>query len=132
MGTHLCGNGAVLKSCEPTSDLSLSPGTLVARDALVGNIYDFDFGSVFGTVMQTFSVTNTGSAAPDTLTVSGGTARFAIANDGCTGEALPAGEPRTFDVSFSPPPGGCEDALRRGTAVFIDPGYIRLDVGLFC
>ena len=96
-GMNLYGN--------TSADLVLSPGTYLGHTDPRG--YDYDHGPPFGSWSTTFTVTNNGSGASNTLTVAGCChPQFVLSNNTCDGQALAPGGTCTFDLTFTAP-GGC-------------------------
>jgi hypothetical protein len=87
-----------------TADLTISPGDYVPGTTEPEQ-YGFSFGSV-ASQTQTFTVTNTGSGASDTLLVSGAShPSFALTDDECSGQVLAPGGSCMFDVTYTAPVG---------------------------
>jgi hypothetical protein len=81
-----------------TADLTLTPGTLTGTSNGTNN-YNYDFGDVL-LGSQTFTVTNSGTAASNTLQLQGGDgAGFSLSNDTCSGSALAPGATCTLDLN---------------------------------
>lgn len=112
-------------------DLVLSPGTRVGQGTAPKN-YSYDFGQVPGT--QTFTITNNGTAASETLNDTGCCSpHFAVSNDTCDGQALAPGGTCTFDLTFTAAMGGCNPGDLFTTSLDINGStpsivhYIHLD-----
>jgi hypothetical protein len=86
-------------------DLTLSPGTFEETGPL-GKEYRYDFGGVREgqTLAQTFTVTNGGSGATDSLQLTfPDQDGFSLGNDMCSGRALAPSETCTFNVIWTTP-----------------------------
>jgi hypothetical protein len=98
-----------------TATASLS-GSAAPPAAFVLSPATYDFGSIAQgstTAQQTFTLTNTGGVASDTVSVSvagPNAADFAIASNGCTA-AVPGGGTCTFALTFTPSSPAAESAV---------------------
>jgi hypothetical protein len=116
-----------------TPDLTLSPGEFVQIGGTGARVYNYNQNFDAGWT-TTFTVTNSGTGpSSQLLPFSPGGAQFGIANDTCTGTAIPAGGGCTFDLTFTPP-AGCvpPEAYIAVVAIYGSSPYIDLVAAGFC
>jgi hypothetical protein len=122
----------------PTPDLSLSPyDSDNGTDANGTKDYDYNNNLVTGGWSTTFTVTNSGTATSNTLSVDlSGDTVFSVGSDTCTGNTLAASGTCSFNITFTPA-AGCE----RGDVYFgaadvnaqtNNTPYIDLQLQAFC
>lgn len=94
--------------CTGPGDLSLSPGTFAGTTDFGTKVYRYDYElGASASATQTFTVTNNGTAASNTLVLSevGGTLFvFVLSNDTCSGSPLAPSGTCTFDIGVTAPP----------------------------
>jgi hypothetical protein len=100
-GEHGAGASITLTGKGGSADLSLSPGTPTGTTATGTKEYSFNNGGGTGGWEQTFTVTNNGNAASNTLQVQGGRVQFHVISDTCSTNVLAASGTCTIEIEFA-------------------------------